>query len=373
MPTYKKTTWEALKLDSDHYNTSAPFWHSGYEECDWELLAPDYSKKWRTHGTDSFKGCGSLAISNHSGGKRAGLRQDGIYFQAGRGYRFSIFGGFAVYWGKKVSAPKVTDNVLNSQALETRIVSISLREEGHEENILFHRQLRFGCLQRQFDLDILLPDYTGRVVLEIGFKWDGDLLLSWCSLMPLDHIKGWRSDVIALLKEVGLPVIRFPGGCFASFSDWRDTVGPRHQRTPLESYFWGGLDENDVGIDEYLDLCSEIGAEPQVCVNMMTSTPFKAAELVEYCNGTDSSAMGRFRKENGVVRRKKVIFWEMENEPSRKWSALQYAHKVVEFAKAMRMRSVDEDIRLMMAYYDFDQSLYWLPQMWRLPENTSTM
>ncbi|MCY2928764.1 MAG: hypothetical protein NTV86_04580, partial [Planctomycetota bacterium] len=112
---------------------------------------------------------------------------------------------------------------------------------------------------------------------------------------------------------------------------------------------WRVLEENDVGIDEFLDLCHEIPCEPQICINMMTSTPFRAAELVEYCNGPDTSSMGRFRKENGAVRKNRVTYWEMENEPSRKWSAIQYAERVVAFASAMR--AVDPSIQLMMAYY----------------------
>jgi alpha-L-arabinofuranosidase len=361
IPPYKRPTWGWLQLDTAYYNENAPFWHSGYEECDWELISPERSQRWHTHGSDTFKGLCSLVVSNDAEGQYAGIKQRGIHFQAGEEVRFSIFGGFAMGWGQKVSPSLAGLDPIDDMALERRTVHIVLKEEGNEQNILFSHSLRFRCLQKQFELDILLPDYTGRAVLEIAFEWEGSLLLSWCSLMPQNNVKGWRADVVELLKKVSPPVIRFPGGCFTSFFDWMDAVGPRGQRAAMESYYWGGLDENDVGVDEYLDLCAQVGAEPQICINMMTSTPFRAAELVEYCNGSDESSMGRFRKENGVTRRKKVIFWEMDNEPSRKWSALQYARQVVEFAVAMR--SIDPDIQIMMAYYGFKQDLEWLPQM----------
>jgi hypothetical protein len=361
IPPYKGPTWGWLQIDSAHYNENAPFWHSGYEEYDWDLIAPRHSRRWRTHGVDTFKGMGSLVISNDTAGEHAGIRQRGIHFRAGEEYVFSIFGGFASDWGQKISPALDGFDRIDERALETKAVHVVLKEEKNEQNVLFARKLQFGCLQKQFDLDITVPNYSGRVVLEIAFEWEGRLLLSWCSLMPKNTVRGWRPDVVALLREISPPVIRFPGGCFTSFFDWRDAVGPREQRTAVESHYWGGLDENDVGVDEYLDLCHEIGAEPQICINMMTSTPFEAAELVEYCNGSDESHMGRWRRENGVARHSKVVLWEMDNEPGRKWSALQYARQVVKFAEAMR--GVDPDIKLMMAYYGFQDGMEWLPQM----------
>ncbi|MCY2925469.1 MAG: hypothetical protein NT031_08525, partial [Planctomycetota bacterium] len=218
------------------------------------------------------------------------------------------------------------------------------------------------CLQQKFEAEILLPAFTGRAVLETSFAWEGGIVLSWASLTPRDTVRGWNRDVVDLLKDVGVPILRFPGGCFTSFFDWRRSVGPRSERGAMEDHVWRTLEENDVGIDELLDLCHEIQCELQIGINMMTSTPFKAAELVEYCNGPDTSSMGRFRKENGVVRQNRVTYWEMENEPSRKWSAIQYAHRVVAFASAMR--AVDPSIQLMMAYYDgAGYGLDWLGQM----------
>ena len=352
---YKSPTWEWLGIESRLYNDQAPFWHSGYEEHDWELIAPEQSAKGRGFGADTFKGDGSLWLDNR-GTHRVGLRQKGIYVKAGQKYDFSLFGGYA---GPKISAGLEGFELSGKTATEKRIVNFNLRNEAKPEEVLFSQDLQVGCLQQEHALEIELASFTGRVVLEISFTWQGRLLLSWCSMMPRDNVRGWNAEVVQCLKRVAPPVIRFPGGCFASFYDWRKGIGPRPERQAQESYYWGGLEENDIGIDEFLDLCREIGAEPQYCVNLMTSTPFKAAELVEYCNGPDDSAMGRFRRENEVMRRQRVTYWEMDNEAGRKWSAIQYAQKVSEFAKAMR--AVDPKIKIMMEYYSY--GLEWLPQM----------
>lgn len=193
------------------------------------------------------------------------------------------------------------------------------------------------------------------------YAWKGNVVLSSCSLMPNDNVFGWRKDVVELLKEINVPIIRYPGGCYASFYDWRKYVGPRDTRETTDSFFWGSLDDNDASIDEFLKLCDEIDCEPQICINMMSSTPFKAAEFVEYLNGPESSSMGKFRLENGVKRKRKVRYFEMDNEAGRKWNALDYARNVVQFSKSMK--SVDSDIKLMMMCYSFDQGEEYFEQM----------
>ena len=345
-----------VRLRREYYNENAPFWHSGYEEFDWELI-DEHSARSRTRGFDSFKGMDSLLVSYDGKGKTGGIRQRGLFVKASVLYDLSFFGGFS---GARISPSIKGFAQVDKAALESKEVKVVLREEKNPDSILFSRTFAFTCLQQQFGAEISLPQYTGRAVLEISFEWQGGIMLSWASLMPRNNVRGWKKEVVELLKEAAVPIIRFPGGCFTSFFDWRRSVGPRSGRGAMEDYNWRVLEENDVGIDEFLDLCHEIECEPQICINMMTSTPFKAAELVEYCNGPEDSCMGRFRRENGAVRKNRVTYWEMENEPFRKWSAVQYAEKVVEFAAAMR--SVDPSIQIMMAYYA-GYELEWLPQM----------
>ncbi|MCX6226323.1 MAG: hypothetical protein NTV01_16510 [Bacteroidia bacterium] len=357
---FKVTVWEALQLDKEHYNKNAPFWHSGYEENDWEPLNPGNPGMKRTHGEESFIGFNSLIISNEPDGLPSGIKQTGIFVEPGRAYHFSLFGGYYSGWGQKSSPSLDGYPPVYKELLQSKKVTVSFISEETKDTI-FTKILEFASTQQQFDMEFTPKDFTGRTTVEIGFRWKGNVVLSWCSLMPADNMNGWRKETVEALKEIGPPIIRFPGGCFASFHNWQNSIGPRNQRTPQISYFWGGLEPNDVGIDEFLSLCGMIGCQPQITINMMTGSPFDAAGLVAYCNSPDESPMGRLRKENGVQRTGKVIYWEMDNENGRKWSALQYAREVTRFAKAMR--EVDPGIKIMMDDYSFPYELEWLPQM----------
>lgn len=350
-------TVEWWMFPAEMYNSNAPFWHSGYEECDWYVTDPELMKLSRIIGAESYKGLGSLQMTKQND-KRAGIRQDGIYLEAGRTYEFTLLAGI------RQSYPKLTASLPGFTPLETEEIrkpfEVILREEGNPDHILFQKSFDFMATQETMHCTVPDLGFTGRAILELSYEWKGNMCLSCCSLMPSDNIHGWRKDVVNLLKEMKVPVLRYPGGCYASFFDWRKYVGPRDLRPTSYSYYWGGFDDNDASIDEFLLLCDEVGCEPEICINMMTSTPFKAAEFVEYLNGPDDSPMGRFRQENGVTRNRKVKIFEMDNEAGRKWSPLQYARYCVDFAKAMK--AVDSDIELMMMTYSFSNSTYYIDQ-----------
>ena len=97
--------------------------------------------------------------------------------------------------------------------------------------------------------------------------------------MPDDNLGGWRADVVEKLKEASPSVVRFPGGCFVSFYNWESSIGDRDTREPQPSFYWGGLEENDVGLDEFLHLSRLVGFVPQICFNMMTSDPLRRDSL----------------------------------------------------------------------------------------------
>jgi len=180
--------------------------------------------------------------------------------------------------------------------------------------------------------------------------------------MPDDNIHGWRRDVVEQLRDIRPPVVRFPGGCFASFYDWQNTVGPRESRWAANSFYWGGLEENDAGLDEFLCLADMVGFKPQICINMMTSDPFRERQLVEYLNAPPDIGMGRLRRLNGHEEPYGVTLFEMDNETGRKWTAVQYARECVSFAREMRL--ADPGIRLMMCCYSYAEEL--LPEMLKI-------
>ena len=116
---------------------------------------------------------------------------------------------------------------------------------------------------------------------------------------------------------------------------------------------------NDVGTGEFVDLCRLVGAEPFLCVNVMTGTPREAAEWVEYCNGGPGRPLGELRRKYGWREPFAVRYWELDNETYRKYDALSYARRCVEYAKAMK--AVDPGIKLVMVgYWRFRP---FLPQM----------
>ncbi|PYQ25000.1 MAG: alpha-N-arabinofuranosidase [Acidobacteria bacterium] len=184
--------------------------------------------------------------------------------------------------------------------------------------------------------------------LEIAGYGQGSFRIGAVSLMPEDNLYGWRSDTVARLKELAAPVYRWPGGNFVSGYDWKDGIGERDRRPPRKNPAWKGVEPNDVGLDEFMALCREIGAEPYVAVNTGLGGPEGAAEEVEYANGSAESRMGRRRAENGHPRPYAVKWWGIGNEMYGQWQLghmplAQYVEKHQRVVEAMR--AVDPSIR----------------------------
>jgi len=139
------------------------------------------------------------------------------------------------------------------------------------------------------------------------------------SLMPGDNIDGWRKDTVALLQQLGAPIYRWPGGNFVSGYDWHDGIGPRDQRPPRKNPAWTGVESNDVGIHEYMDLMGLIQAEPYVSVNTGLGTVDNVAEEVQYCNGQPDTPLGKLRAQNGHPAPYGVKWWAVGNEMFGNW------------------------------------------------------
>ena len=107
----------------------------------------------------------------------------------------------------------------------------------------------------------------------------------------------WRPDVAAALKAMHPGVIRFGGSTVENY-EWKDGTGPWDQRQPFTTV-WGGLEENFVGDDEFIQLCKYVGAEPLLCLRWKGKKPEDAAAEVEYCNGSVGTRWGKLRAQNG--------------------------------------------------------------------------
>jgi len=177
--------------------------------------------------------------------------------------------------------------------------------------------------------------------LEITSSGRGSFKIGTASIMPMDNVNGFRPEVLALLKELDSPVYRWPGGNFVSGYDWRDGVGDRDRRPPRKNPAWTGVEHNDVGIHEYLDLMRLIGSEPYITVNSGLGDVEMALKELEYVNGGPDTKMGLVRAANGHPEPWGVKFWAIGNEMYGDWQLghiplSDYVRKHTQFAVAMK-------------------------------------
>lgn len=132
---------------------------------------------------------------------------------------------------------------------------------------------------------------------------------------PIPNRKGMRTDVVEALKRIRIPVLRWPGGCFADEYHWQDGIGPKNQRKRMVNTNWGGVvEDNSFGTHEFLELCGQLGCEPYISANVGSGTVREMAEWVEYLNSVGDSSVVRQRYANGRKEPFNVKFWGVGNE-----------------------------------------------------------
>jgi len=199
---------------------------------------------------------------------------------------------------------------------------------------------------------------TGRVIGEVSPRVFGNFAehLGRCIYggifeegSPLSDSEGYRKDVMEAVKPLGVSILRWPGGNFASGYNWMDGVGPRDQRPARPDHAWGALESNRFGTDEFLRYCERIGAEPYICINAGLGSVDEARQWVEYCNETRPTYWAKQRAKNGHEKPWNVKIWGLGNEIDGPW---QLGHKNAEdYAKfamsaAVAMRREDDSIQL---------------------------
>lgn len=132
----------------------------------------------------------------------------------------------------------------------------------------------------------------------------------------IPHTEGARKDVIKALKDLQIPNLRWPGGCFADTYHWKDAIGPKSKRKPIENMTWGNIrEDNSFGTHEFLNLCELLGAEPYLATNMNTGTVQEAVDWVQYTNHANgTSYLTDMRSENGRAKPWHVKYWGIGNE-----------------------------------------------------------
>ncbi len=181
----------------------------------------------------------------------------------------------------------------------------------------------------------------GEARLEITFDTVGTVMIGAVSLMPSDHFHGMRRDVIARMKEIGIRLLRWPGGNFAGEYHWKDGLLPRNMRAPFQSYLGLetaphtlGFDFHEINTDDFIALCREIGAEPFITLNPAWNTPEDSADWAEYCNGDESTPYGKLRAERGHPEPYGVQFWSLGNEAG--YGHMEGANTPEAYANAVR-------------------------------------
>ncbi|HOA11020.1 MAG TPA: alpha-N-arabinofuranosidase, partial [Bacilli bacterium] len=152
---------------------------------------------------------------------------------------------------------------------------------------------------------------------------------------------GFRQDVIDLIKELKVPMVRYPGGNFLSGYNWEDGIGPKENRPVRLDYAWQTIEDNTFGTDEFMRWCKKAEIEPMMAVNLGTGTPKDAGNIVEYCNFPKGTYYSDLRIKNGHKEPYNIKYWCLGNEMDGPWqichlNAKDYAKKALETAKIMR-------------------------------------
>jgi len=152
--------------------------------------------------------------------------------------------------------------------------------------------------------------------LQITLDQPGTLWIDNASLMPEDNVGGWRRDVVAAVKALKPGVIRFGGSALDDANlgefEWKDTIGDPDRRKPFRA--WGGLQPTGPGLEEIVQFCRLVDAEPLICVRFSKRTPQDAAGQVQYFNGASDTPLGALRARNGHAEPYQIKYWQVGNE-----------------------------------------------------------
>jgi alpha-N-arabinofuranosidase len=155
---------------------------------------------------------------------------------------------------------------------------------------------------------------------------------------------GFRRDVLDLTRELGVTIVRYPGGNFVSGYDWEDGVGPKENRPVRLDLAWGSTETNQFGTNEFIDWCRLAGLEPMFAVNLGTRGPAEAQNFLEYCNHPGGTHYADLRRAHGYEAPHDIKFWCLGNEMDGPWqtcakTAQEYGRVAKETAKVMRWTS----------------------------------
>lgn len=243
--------------------------------------------------------CNSVSIFNPFQGETAGLGQHGIAISQGQPYLFGMV-------------------VKTQNPVE---FAVSLTDRAGKKVYCRTTFTGEGADWTRFEVELTPQAADPDADLRVCWEEAGHVCVGAISLLPKDHFHGMRRDVVEAMKELGIKVLRWPGGNFAGEFNWMDGLLPVDMRAPFQSYLGletqphtMGYDYSEINTDDFIALCREIGAEPFITINPCWNTPEENAAWVEYCNGDASTPYGKLRAQRGHQEPYNVQLWSLGNE-----------------------------------------------------------
>ena len=196
-------------------------------------------------------------------------------------------------------------------------------------------------------LGVISPLLHGHFIEHLGRCCNEGLWVGPESRIP--NRGGFRADVLDLLAHLGLPVLRWPGGCYADTYHWRDGIGPydRRPRTLGESCGLSVVEDNGFGTHEFIALCREVGAQPYLAGNVGSGSPAELMDWAHYCNGSLDTTLVRERAANRHPRPMGVRYWGVGNENwgcGGNYDPEDYAKEFRRFATFLRMADSEAEL-----------------------------
>ncbi len=167
--------------------------------------------------------------------------------------------------------------------------------------------------------------------------------------LPVSDSQGFRQDVLEMIRELNVPIVRYPGGNFLSAYRWEDSVGPKSERPTRADVAWKSIESNQFGLNEFMDWCELANTEPMMAVNLGTRGIDAARNVLEYCNFKGGTYYSDLRRSHGWEKPHNVKVWCLGNEMDGPWQigqkkAWEYGHIASQAARLMRV--VDPSIEL---------------------------
>ena len=302
-----------------------------------DLTRPSAGRFWEACGKGTVSMSGEDALNGNtclrivSEGPEAGIRQTPLCIRQGQTYRGSL-------WARGEAAGGLLLRLMDG---ETTLAEHALPPPTGAWKAY---PIRFDAKQT-----------ATSATLQVAVRGKGTVWLDQVSLMAgaARAMGGFRPDLLKAIADLEPPVIRWPGGCFASAYRWKDGIGPQHERVAYPRDIWDDVDVNSFGTSEFIGMCRRVGAEPLIVVNIGTRNwngDVKRADFIrevqdwiQYCNGPPDSKWGKVRADAGHPEPYGVRYWEIDNET---WhmGAEGYAEAVRTFAP--KMKEVDPSIRI---------------------------